>query len=121
MNDKAQRTPILEPLVLLFKSRRFLTAVIGVLVTLLIYAVPGIESIRVELTTVFVSLALAVIGGLSWEDAAKASRDNPPGVTIKDNVAEITEALLQAFLGEIEDNPDGAVASTLRKKLDSQG
>lgn len=67
--------PILKPLEGLFKSRKFIvalmTAVAGGLVTLR----PELAAVQGDLVGVFVALGLAVIGGITIEDAAKAGKD----------------------------------------------
>lgn len=77
-HDKSQRTPIIEPLLLMLKSRRTLialaTAITGVLVMLL----PTLEPVQTELLTLLITLALALIGGYSAEDAARAARERTP-------------------------------------------
>lgn len=95
MTDKTQRRPLLDPLLLTLKSRRFLTAVTALLVTLLIGQVPQLEPLRGELVTVVVTLALGLIGGYSLEDAAAAVRKQPPPPPeLRDLLREIVESLL---------------------------
>lgn len=67
--------PILRPLEGLFKSRKFIvalmTATAGGLVTLR----PELAAVQGDLVGVLTALGLAVIGGIAWEDAAKAGKE----------------------------------------------
>lgn len=76
--DKAQRRPVIDPLVLALKSRRVIVALAALLVGALALAVPDIAPVRGELLTLLITLALAVIGGYSVEDAARAAREHQP-------------------------------------------
>lgn len=73
--DKLARRPLLDPLLLALKSRRVLVALAALLVGLLTLAVPDLAAVRGELLTLITALALAVIGGYSLEDAARAGRE----------------------------------------------
>jgi hypothetical protein len=101
MPEKSQRRPLLDPLLLTLKSRRFVTAAAALLVTLLIGQVPQLETLRSELTTVIVTLALGLIGGYSLEDAAVAVRRQAQPPELRALLREMLEALLQ----EQRDNP----------------
>lgn len=94
MPDKSQRRPLLDPLLLALKSRRFVTAVAALVVTLLIGQIPQLETLRGELITVIVTLALGLIGGYSLEDAAAAVRKQPPPPEWRDLLREVLETLL---------------------------
>lgn len=97
-DDKSQRRPLLDPLLLALKSRRVIVALCALLVGLLALALPEIESVRGELLTLIVTLALAVIGGYTIEDAAKAGRDRaavPPG--------ELRDLVKDALTGVVDE------------------
>lgn len=68
-------TPILSPVLALLKSRKFIVAVVALVINLLIAAAPGLEAFRTELVTVVTGLALALIGGIAYEDGAAIGRD----------------------------------------------
>jgi len=96
-DDKTKRTPVLGPLLLALKSRRVIVALAALAVGLLLMAVPELEAVRGELLTLLVTLALAVIGGYSLEDAARAGRDRA------DRPAEETRELLKDALNSLID------------------
>jgi len=74
-DEKQTRRPILDPLLLTLKSRRVLIAFVTLVVGALVMAVPELEAVRTEMLTLLITLALALIGGYSIEDAARAARD----------------------------------------------
>lgn len=91
---KAARCPLIDPLLLALKSRRVIVAVAALVVGALTLAVPELNAVRAELLTLVMTLALALIGGYSIEDAAEAARGRP---------AEIDEADLRRLLRDLAD------------------
>jgi hypothetical protein len=77
LTDKSARRPLIDPLLLALKSRRVLVALSALLVGLLTLAIPDLKAVHAELLTLLITLALAVIGGYSLEDAAHAARQSP--------------------------------------------
>jgi hypothetical protein len=77
LTDKSARRPLIDPLLLVLKSRRVLVALCVLIVGLLTLAVPDLRPVHSELMTLLITLALAVIGGYSLEDAARAGRETP--------------------------------------------
>jgi hypothetical protein len=97
--DKSLRRPIIDPLLLVLKSRRVLVALCTLLVGLLALAVPEVQPVRGEILTLLITLALAVIGGYSLEDAAHAGRDGsalPP-----EDLRDLIKDALNDFVDEI--------------------
>lgn len=95
MNDKQARRPIIDPLILMFKSRRVLVAISALFVGLMTILVPELEAIRNELMTLVISLALALIGGYSVEDAAANARQQMPPDDLKDQIREVVDSVLE--------------------------
>lgn len=97
--DKRERRPILDPLLLALKSRRVLVALGALLVGLLVMAVPELAAVHTEILTLIITLALAVIGGYSLEDAAAVARRNPPqpDEDVKQLMRDVVDALLDAI------------------------
>ena len=69
----------------LFKSRKFWTAIIGLLADVIVAFVPDLEPVRIELITSITVIVGLVIGGYGIEDAAIAFKTgvrnpkyNPP-------------------------------------------
>lgn len=105
--------PILKPLLALFRSRKFLTAVISVIVSLLVTLFPSLETIQGPLINVIMALGLAVIGGIAWEDAAKAGGDaaaQPPR-TIEELLRELGYTTIDELLNQHKGNPSSQAAS----------
>jgi len=94
MENKLERIPIIDPLLLALKSRRVLVALSALLVGLLLLAVPELEAIRGELLTLVISLALAVIGGYSVEDAARAARQSDISPELRDQIKTAVVAII---------------------------
>jgi hypothetical protein len=72
--EKNQRRPIIDPLIMALKSRRVIIAICALLVGSVTMLVPQLEAVRAELLMLLITIALAVIGGYSIEDAAHAAR-----------------------------------------------
>jgi len=91
LTDKTARRPLIDPLLLLLKSRRVLIALCALLVGLLTLALPDLKPVHNELLTLLITLALAVIGGYSLEDAARAGRDtqNPAPDQLRDLIKDV--------------------------------
>lgn len=99
-DNKGTRRPLIDPLLLALKSRRVLVAVAALLVGIITLAVPELEAVRGELLTLLITLALAVIGGYSIEDAARAARQRDTAATdaelrrlIREVVASVLDEL----------------------------
>lgn len=70
--DKNERTPLLDPIIMLLRSRRFVTAVVTVFVSWLVSTAPGLEGSKDTLITAVVTIGGVVIGGFSLEDFGEA-------------------------------------------------
>ncbi len=62
--------PILQPLLSLLYSRKFLVTVATILVDVLVALVPELESVQGELLTVFTVLGSILVASIAYEDAA---------------------------------------------------
>lgn len=98
--NKEDRTPILGPLLLALKSRRVLVGLCILIVGILMMLDPRFASIKDQLLVLLVTVALAVIGGYSVEDAAAAGRsaatdaNYDPALMARQIVNDILDALL---------------------------
>jgi len=100
MSDlKNDRRPILDPLLLALKSRRVLIALVTLMVGVIALAVPELTAVRGELLTLLITLALALIGGYSLEDAARAARDGASTPT-NANLQELVKRVLNEWIDE---------------------
>jgi hypothetical protein len=100
-DNKLLRRPIIDPLLLVLKSRRVIIALSALLVGLLMLAVPDLQPVRGEILTLVVTLALALIGGYSVEDAARIARDRasvPP-----EQLRELIKDVLDGMVDEVSD------------------
>lgn len=70
MNEKTDITPIIGPLVDLLRSRKFMVALMTLVVDVLIAYVPALEPARAELLVVFTLIGSLLVGAIAWEDAA---------------------------------------------------
>lgn len=95
--DKLARRPIIDPLILALKSRRVLVALAALLIGIITVLIPEIEAVRGELLTLLITLALAIIGGYSLEDAARAGRERA------EHPLEELRELVKRVLGEALD------------------
>lgn len=99
--DKSLRRPVIDPLLLALKSRRVVVALAALIVGLLALALPEIEPVRGELLTLVITLALALIGGYTVEDAARAGRDRTS--TPPDDLRDLIKDVLDGMVDEIAD------------------
>lgn len=99
-HNKQARRPLIDPFLLALRSRRVLIALAALVVGLAVAWVPALAAVQGELLTLVTALALALIGGLSLEDAARAGRGAalPPDreTLIRQVVTEVVEAVLAA-------------------------
>ncbi|MEO0564136.1 MAG: hypothetical protein AAF125_18670 [Chloroflexota bacterium] len=95
---KAARRPLIDPLLLALKSRRVLIALTALAVSLLVSALPALASVHTELLIVVTTLALALIGGYTAEDAARAARDSSTEATLNESVKAAVTALTDELL-----------------------
>lgn len=105
--------PIWTPLVLLLKSRKVIVSLCALLMNLLVTALPALEPYRGELMTVITGLALALIGGIAYEDAARTAKEAAARSASTDK--ELLQALLGDLLDSISENYDGQMVITLKR------
>ena len=106
--------PLITPLILLLKSRKFIVSVCALALNLVVAAVPELAAFRSELMTVITGLALALIGGIAYEDAARAGREAaalPPQTN-----ADLLKTLLGDLIDSVSENFDGQTVITLKKR-----
>ena len=72
MNDKPVVFPVLGPLLALLRSRKFMAALMTLVVSLLIAYLPALEAVQAELLTVLTVLGSALVGAIAYEDSRKA-------------------------------------------------
>ncbi len=109
MNIQSMITPIL----LLLKSRKFIVSLCALLLNLLVTAVPDLAPFRAELMAVITALALAVIGGIAYEDAARAgvnAATQPPAAN-----ADLLKTLLGELIDSVTQTAEGQTVITLKK------
>ena len=97
MHDKTQRRPVIDPILHALKSRRVLVALITLIVGAVTLAVPDLHPVQGELLTLLITLALAVIGGYTVEDAAREARGRDKSLDdadLKRVVREVFDGLL---------------------------
>jgi len=105
--------PLITPVLLLLKSRKVIVSLCALALNLLVAAVPSLAPFRSELMTVITGLALALIGGISYEDAAKAGRDAASQPTQSD--ADLIKTLIGEMIDTISQNAEGQTVITLKK------
>jgi hypothetical protein len=101
-DNKSLRRPLIDPLLLALKSRRVVVALSALLVGLLVIAIPELQPVRGEILTLVITLALAVIGGYSIEDAAHAGRDRTAAAP--EDLRDLIKDALNSMVDEIADH-----------------
>ena len=102
MLDKSKRRPLIDPLLEVLKSRRVLIALASLLVGVLLMAAPELYPLRSEMLFLVVSLALALIGGYSVEDAVSLAKQQPKSEDLKAQIRAVIEAMVEESLIELE-------------------
>ncbi|QPC83496.1 hypothetical protein G4Y79_03690 [Phototrophicus methaneseepsis] len=98
--DKTQRRAVVDPLLLVLKSRRVLIALSALIVGLLTLAVPELAFVRTEVLVLLMTLALALIGGYTIEDAAAVARQSNPAPLPETQIRELVDAIIDALTQE---------------------
>lgn len=104
MENKTKRRVLIDPLLMVLKSRRVIIALVSLLVGMLVLAVPQLEALHSELLVLVVSLALALIGGMSVEDAVIAAKQSTSDASIRQQIDEAVDAIIDEMLSEVEKN-----------------
>ena len=114
MIDSIDIQPIVTPILALLKSRKVIVSLCALALNFLVAAVPDLAPFRTELMTVITGLALGLIGGMAYEDAAKAGRDAgslPPLST-----ADLIKLLFDELIDSVMTNANGQIVITLKKQ-----
>lgn len=102
MENKQNRRVLIDPLLMILKSRRVLIAMTSLIVGLIVMAVPQLEALHNELLILVVSLSLSLIGGLSLEDAVIAAKQAPVKDEMRQLIDAATDAIIDEMLAEAE-------------------
>lgn len=106
------RRPIIDPILSLFRSRRFLIALASIIATLIIYAIPDLAESRDIIVGIISTFALVLIGGYSFEDAKRIGTtvatepQESPFDFFDDLLTELKDGVLEALEDEIEARAD---------------
>ncbi len=104
MPDVQNRRVLLDPLRLVLRSRRVVIALCALVVGVLVLTVPPLAALRGDLLSLLTALALALIGGFSLEDAARAAREAKPAPQpppTPDDLRPLVRDLLDSVLDEL--------------------
>lgn len=105
--------PVITPILLLLKSRKGIVSLCALALNLLIAAVPELAPLRGELMVVITGLALGLVGGIAYEDAARNARDaaaQPPQTN-----AELLKSLFNDLIDNVSQNASGQTVITLKQ------
>ncbi|MDX2140920.1 MAG: hypothetical protein SF123_22745 [Chloroflexota bacterium] len=95
------RIPLLDPILLMLRSRKVIIAITSIAVSVLVAYVPELRHIQDALIVLIGSLGLALIGGIAWEDAAATGRaraGQPLGTPLEEIRKAIIDGLTEAAL-----------------------
>ncbi|MBI1259903.1 MAG: hypothetical protein GC204_20740 [Chloroflexi bacterium] len=113
MIDNINIRPLITPLIALLKSRKVIVSLSALLMNFVVAALPDLQPFRGELMTVITGLALGLIGGIAYEDAARAGRD--AGSLPPMSNADLIKLLLSDLIDSISTNLNGQTVITLKK------
>lgn len=111
--DKSLRRPVIDPLLMALKSRRVIVAISALLVSLLVMAVPELQPLRGEILTLVITMALAVIGGYTVEEAARAGRERT--MMPDEELRQLIKDVLNSMVDEV-DGKDERLPETVERK-----
>ncbi|PJF21850.1 MAG: hypothetical protein CUN56_08960 [Phototrophicales bacterium] len=92
---KRERRPLIDPLLMLLKSRRVLISLVTLLFGVAVMLLPDLAPLTDEILVLLLTLALALIGGYTLEDAVQIARQQPlPPDELESLIRLIIEAIL---------------------------
>lgn len=103
MTRAKSRRPIIDPLLLILRSRRVMVAFCALLVSLLVLAVPELKAVQNELLALVVALALGLIGSYSVEEAVSASKSEARPLS-DDALRDLVKRLLIELMDEVAED-----------------
>ncbi len=95
--------PVIGPLLALLRSRKVVVSVVVFLVALLVQTVPSLAPIAGTLTAVLSIFGVAVISGISLEDAAKYIGERGYPVVVPTDPQQSPEEALRKLINDILD------------------
>ena len=113
MTDNINITPIVTPILELLKSRKVIVSLCALVLNFVVAAAPDLAPFRGELMTVITGLALGLIGGIAYEDAARAGRD--AGSLPPMSNSDLIKLLFDDLIDSISTNINGQTVLTLKK------
>lgn len=76
MSEKINITPIIGPLVALLRSRKFLVALVTLILDVVIAYLPDLEAVRTELLSIFTLIGSLLVAAIAYEDAQMKANGN---------------------------------------------
>jgi hypothetical protein len=71
MLEQSKLKPIIDPLLNLLRSRKFLVAVFTLVIDVLVAYIPALEPARAELLVIFTLVGSILVGAIAYEDGKK--------------------------------------------------
>lgn len=95
MNNKANRRTLIDPLLLMLKSRRVIIALSTLITGIIVMMVPQLQAVQNEILTLLMTLSLSLIAGLSVEDAVIASKQRPVSDEMRHLLDSATDSIIE--------------------------
>jgi hypothetical protein len=92
-----------NPIYNLIRSRKVIIALVTLFVSLVVLRVPELASIQEPLLQLIITLALALIGGITIEDAAKKAREAAKPEGARKDLEDLVRAIIEETA-----NPNGS-------------
>lgn len=96
-------TPILSPILALLRSRKVILSVVVFIVAILVQAIPALVPIAGTLTSLLAVILIALISGISVEDAAKYVGSNGYPVAVPTEPLLTPEEALRKLINDAID------------------
>jgi hypothetical protein len=75
LKENNQLTPVIGPILNLLRSRKFMVALMTLVVDVIIAYVPALAEVQEPLLAVFTAIGVALVAAIAYEDAASSSKE----------------------------------------------
>ncbi len=73
LKENNQLTPVIGPILNLLRSRKFMVALMTLIVDVVVAYVPALSEVQDPLLTVFTAVGVALVAAIAYEDAASTA------------------------------------------------
>jgi hypothetical protein len=74
LDENRNVTPVIDPLLALLRSRKFIVGVLTLVVDIIVVCVPALEPVQAELLAVLTAIGTALVAAIAYEDGKAGER-----------------------------------------------